>query len=726
MMKILFFILLSISAIAQKFTPKEATAWRQQAQRITIIRDSWGIPHVYGKTDADAVFGMLYAQCENDFERVERNYISCTARLAEVEGESFLYHDLRQRLFMDTTSAITRFQESPTWLKKICLAFADGINYYLYTHPNIKPKLLYRFQPWMPFLFSEGSIGGDIETVSLNELKELYGKLSGVLKEEVNDDGLEPEPRGSNGFAIAPSHSASGKALLLINPHTTFYFRSEMEVCSDEGLNVYGAVTWGQFFIYQGFNAHCGWMHTSSAADVVDEYQESVVKKGDSLFYKYDKSLKFLKPEKLEIAFRTGNAISKKEFTVYHTHHGPVIAQRAGKWISVKMMQEPVKALTQSFQRTKAANLDDFKKTMMLRTNSSNNTVYPDDHGNIAYWHGNFMPRRDSRFDWNLPVEGSDPATEWKGLHAMEEMIQIYNPPNGWIQNCNSTPFTAAGDNSPDKSNYPVYMAPDAQNARGIHAERILKSQTAFTLDKLIAAAYDSYLPGFEKLLPSLITAFDVLSAREDSLKARVAESIQLLRGWDLRYSETSIPTTLAIYWAQKLRQTVSTDIPVGTDQLRIIEFLCTKTSTHQKIQALAEALLDLEHDFGNWRQPWGYVNRFQRLTGKIDPVFDDSKPSLAVAFTSSFWGSLAAFGSRKYAGTKKTYGSVGNSFVAVVEFGDKVHAKSIVTGGESSDPGSSHFSDQASMYCKGQFKDILFYKEDVIKHSERNYHPGE
>lgn len=726
MRKVVFFILLATPLMAQKFSDLEISKWKQQVKEVTITRDTWGIPHIVGKTDSDAVFGLLYAQCEDDFERVERNYIIAVARLAEVEGEALIYNDLRMRLFMDTVKAINLYSTSPAWMKKVCTAFADGINYYLYTHPEVRPKLIRRFQPWMPLLFSEGSIGGDIETVSLNGLKEFYGKMTGNLKQELNDDGSEPEPKGSNGFAIAPFKSASGNSLLLINPHTSFYFRSEVHMKSGEGLNAYGAVTWGQFFIYQGFNEHCGWMHTSSQADVIDEYKETIVKKGSDFFYKYGDALKPLTPEKITIAFKAGNTLAKKNFTVYHTHHGPVIAQRDEKWISVKLMQEPLKALTQSYQRTKSATFDDFKNTMMLRTNSSNNTVYADDQGNIAYWHGDFMPKRDTKFDWNLPVDGSDPATEWKGLHTLDEIVHIYNPANGWIQNCNSTPFTAAASSSPDRKAYPVYMAPDAENARGIHADRVLRNETSFTLDKLITVSQDSYLPGFEKLLPSLLEAYDAIAPSNDTVRTKLLEPIQLLRVWDLRYSTTSVPTTLAIYWAQRLRQNVGARVPAGLDQLSALDFLQTKTSPLERLSALSATLRELQRDFGNWKQSWGEVNRFQRITGKVDPVFDDQKLSTAVPFTSSYWGSLAAYGSKKYPGTKKMYGYVGNSFVAVVEFGKRLRAKSVVTGGSSSNPMSSHFNDQSGMYCGGKFKDVLFYPEDIIGHTERSYHPGE
>lgn len=728
MLKSLLFFLTTLPLMAQPFTPQEIAGWESQAKQVTITRDSWGVPHISGKTDADAVFGMLYTQCEDDFARVERNYLTATARLAEAEGEAYIYHDLRMRLFLDTAQAIAIYATAPEWMKRVCQGFADGANYYLYTHPDVKPKLLKRFQPWMPLLFSEGSIGGDIESVSLNELKKLYGSGRTDIKQEINDDGLEndPEPRGSNGISIAPSRSANGNALFLINPHTSFYFRSELHMASEEGLNAYGAATWGQFFIYQGFNEHCGWMHTSSQADVIDEYKETVSKKGSKFFYNYGGDLKPVISSRISITYRTAKGKARKDFTVHHTHHGPVVAARDGKWISVKLMNEPLKALTQSYQRTKANGLEDFKKTMDLRTNSSNNTVYADDKGNIAYWHGDFIPKRDTRFDWSQPVDGSDPATEWKGLHPVGEIVQVINPSTGWIQNCNSTPFTVSGSSSPDPKNYPSYMAPDKENPRGIHAVRVLKDEQTFTLEKLIAAAYDPYLPGFEALLPSLIKAYDASAKSNDTLRTKYAEGIQMLINWDLRWGATSIPTTWAIYWAQRLRQNVGSRIPAGSDQLSVIKFLETQTTGDEKVIALAGAVAELQRDFGSWKQPWGDLNRFQRIGGGVGQVFDDTKASMAVPFTSAFWGSLASYGSRKFPGTKKMYGTSGNSFVAVVEFGRKVRAKSVVTGGSSGSPESSHFNDQSMMYTQGQFKDILFYPEDYRRNAERAYHPGE
>lgn len=725
MKKIFFFFLISSPLFAQKFTAEELTQWRNQSKQVTIIRDTWGIPHVYGKTDADAVFGFLYAQCEDDFERVEMNYITAVGRLAEVEGESKLYHDLRTRLFYDSAQAVANYGDSPAWLKRLCDGFAAGVNYYLYTHPQVKPKLLTRFQPWMPFLFSEGSIGGDIESISVNKLKEFYGSGDVVFeREEVDHNDQEPEPRGSNGFAIAPSRSATGNALLLINPHTSFYFRPEVHVNSDEGLNAYGAVTWGQFFVYQGFNEHCGWMHTSGQADVMDEYLETTLKRNDSLLYKYGTEYRAVTSKKIKLAYKDGDKKSFKEFTAMFTHHGPVVAKSINHWVTLSMMVEPLKALTQSYQRTKSKGLEDYKKTMELKANSSNNTVFADGEGNIAYWHGDFIPKRNIAFDWTKPLDGSIPATDWQGLHEVSEIVHSYNPASGWIQNCNSTPFTVAGEFSPDESKFPTYMAPDVQNARGINAERVLRREPAFTLDKLIAAANDPYLAGFKELIPALVSAYK--STSDPLLKSKLKEPISMLATWNLAYGIKSIPTTLAIYWGQELRKQISPRIPAGSDQLSIIKLMVTESSDAEKLEALEKIMDELQLDFGTWAVAWGEVNRFQRLTGNINEVYSDVKPSLPVGSTSSFWGSLAAFGSRKFPGTNKLYGYVGNSFVAVVEFGKEVKAKSVLAGGNNKNPSSPHFQDQALLYSQGKFKDVWFYKKDVVKHAERTYHPGD
>lgn len=718
---LLLLIALPVPAVAA--SPKaDLQRWERQAERVTITRDNWGIAHIKGKSDADAVFGMVYAQAEDDFNRVETNYINAMGRLAEAEGEKAVWQDLRMKLFIQPEDLKARYAKSPAWLKSLMTAWADGLNYYLATHPQVKPRVITRFEPWMALSFSEGSIGGDIERVSLSQLEAFYDKRPVALTADETGARFR-EPSGSNGFAIAPSNTTGGKALLLINPHTSFFFRAEQQVTSDEGLNAYGASTWGQFFIYQGFNARTGWMHTSSGVDVVDEFLETIVEKDGRPYYRYGQELRPVTTSTVTVPYRAADGtMASRSFTVYRTHHGPVVREEGGKWVAMALMHKPVEALSQSFLRTKAKDFASFLKVAELKANSSNNTIFADAVGNIAYLHPQFIPVRDNRFDYTKPVDGSDPATDWKGLHALDEAPRLLNPGTGWIMNTNNWPYSAAGPNSPKQAAFPRYMDSFGENPRGIHAIRVLEGKKDFTLQGLIDAAYDPYLPAFARLIPILIEAWDRAPA-SDPLKAKLKDRIALLRGWDYRWSVQSEPTSLAVFWGEAMW------VDAGPEAKRlgvnVYDYVADRTTDAQKLQALAAASDRLEQDFGSWRTPWGEINRFQRLTGDIVHPFDDRAPSLPVAFTSAQWGSLASFGARRHPGTKRYYGTLGNSFVAAVEFGDKVRAKAVSAGGQSGNPQSPHFNDQAEIYARGGFREVYFYPEQLEGRIERKYRPG-
>lgn len=702
-------------------TDPEVERLAARAEKVTIIRDDYGVPHIYADTDADAVFGLLYAQAEDDFPRVERNYYWAIGRLAEAEGEDALMSDLRARLYMTTEEAIAAYESAPEWLQELCIAFADGLNYYLETHPEVEPKVITRFEPWMPMFFFEGSIGGDIEQIPLDGIRAFYGGEEGPPTIAAAALVRDYEPRGSNGFAIAGEHTASGDAMLLINPHTSFYFRGEVHVVSNEGLNAYGAVTWGQFFVYQGFNEDTGWMHTSTRLDFMDEFVEDIVRQDDgSLMYRYGEELRPVEVSEVTLRYKDGDGYSERTFPMYHTHHGPITHEVDGKWTATRINWDPVNALRQSFIRTKQDDHDGFREMMQIRTNSSNNTVYADSSGNIAYYHGNFIPKRDPQFDYSKPVDGSDPATDWQGLHTVEESIALLNPETGWLQNCNSTPFTAAGDYSPDPADYPVYMAPDPENFRGVHALRVLDGISDLTLDGLIDIAYDNQLPGFEQLIPGLVAAYDESGDGFPELEGPV----DALRDWDFRVTEDSVAMTLAHFYGMQYRD--DGEAPEDMSAMERYNYFGTDSPLDERLRVFAATVEMLDSDYGSWNTPWGEVNRFQRLTGDIDQPHDDEEPSLPVGMASGNWGALASYGSRRFDDTKKLYGYSGNSFVAVVEFGEKVKAKTLLAGGQSGDPDSPHFDDQAERYVNREFKDVAYYRDDVEARAVRTYRPGE
>jgi len=742
---LLLFVAVACDAPSGADAPADMERLEARAERVEIIRDDWGVPHIYAPTDADAVFGLMYAQAEDDFNRIEVNFLTSLGRMAEAEGEDRLWQDLRMRLFIDPEELQAMYAESPPWLRDLMDGWADGLNYYLATHPETEPRVLDRFEPWMALSFSEGSIGGDIERVNLGRLEDFYGdaetsmqRAAGAARQTgrtvgpvrtamtsspvlaVADramaapgrwsDGLahpDPyaEPQGSNGIAIAPENTADGNALLLINPHTSFFFRHEAHVVSEEGLNAYGALTWGQFFIYQGFNETAGWMHTSSSVDNIDEFAEDIVEQEDGLYYRYGDELRPVEAKETTVRYRTEDgSMAERTFTTYRTHHGPIVrSTEDGRWIATALMEEPMRALIQSYARTKAANLDEYLEVMDAHTNSSNNTLFADAEGNIAYLHSNFVPVRDDSFDYSRPVDGSNPATDWNGVHAIDESPNSINPSTGFAFCSNNWPWSASGSASPSQFDFPLYMDRGSENARGIHALELLPGRTGLTLDGLVELAYSTRLPWFDDRLPELFADYDAMPSGAE--KQALAPAIDRLRAWDRRWGVESVETSVAIYWATALD---------GADG--------------DRIAALRAGLGKLEADFGSWETPWGEINRFQRLTGDIVQDFDDDAPSTPVGFPSARYGTLASFGAREYPQTDRWYGTSGNSFVAVVEFGGEgeLRARAVTAGGLNSVPGSPHFNDQAERYAEGDLREVRFYRPDVEANAERTYRPGQ
>ena len=733
--------LIAYTCVAQK---AENERWAKHAANTNIIRDEWGIPHIYGKTDADAVFGLMYAQCEENFFQIENNYLEMLGRSAEAPNKGLSqmqgdkYADLMMKLIQDSAAAINDFNRSPSWFKKLLIAHADGINYYLYKHPEVKPKVIHYYQPWYHLMWTDGSVsptryGGirrkDVFDFYKTQDVSLNATLLNTITNwaSIDDYAVEEKTlKGSNGFAIAPKHSKNGNAMLYINPHVPFYFRSEMHMVSEEGLNVYGAVTWGQMFIYQGFNEHAGWMHTSSYADVADVYAETVKQENGKWFYLYERKWLPMIEKKIKIEHQNSSQI----FTTYKTHHGPIMGSKDGKWLSLSENNRSLNALLECWTRTKATNLKEYQTALNLMANNSNNTVYADGDGNIAYWHGNFMPKRNNQFDFTKPVDGSIKATAWNGLHTLNEIVQSINPSNGWLQNCNATPYTVAGDQSPIAANYPKYMAPDGENPRGLNAVRLLEQVDKISLDELIELGYNKHLTAFDILLPPFIEYSKTATLTEDQKKA-----INYLANWDHNADTNSIAQTIAVEWASKLMTAIppAETEEAATHSIHRFNKMIQEVSNEKKLAFLDSALMRIKINYSNlpfaqasWEIPWGQINRYQRAMPNTEFPFSDNRPSIAVAQTSSKFGQLPAFESNSRTnGVKKRYGYSGSSFIAAVSFGKKLEAKTIITGGQSFDPNNKHFTDQAQDYIDGKFKTIHFYKEDVLAHKVISYNPG-
>ncbi len=709
-------LLLSTSTLAA--TPQESARWQAHAGRTTIIRDDFGIAHIKGKTNADAVFGMIYAQAEDDFNRIEVNYLNALGRMAEAEGTSAVWTDLRQRLWINDADLKAEYARSPAWLQTLMVSWADGLNFWLEKNPN-RARVLTHFEPWMALAFSEGSIGGDIESVNTTRLQN-FTENRNIALSPADRGAVATEPAGSNGFTIAPSNTKGGNALLLINPHTSFFFRSESQMQSDEGLNAYGASTWGQFFIYQGFNQNVGWMHTSSGSDVIDEFALTIETRDGKPGYRYGTEWKPL--DRHDITLNIKGA-APRTITTWASLHGPIVRAEGNKWIAVSLMNKPSAALQQSWLRTTAKSLADYMRIADLRANSSNATLFASRQGDIAYLHPQFMPKRDNSFDYTRPVDGNNPATSWQGEHAVTDLPNVINPKSGWAMNTNNWPWSAAGASSPKQADFPKYIDNQTENPRGVNATRLLSAKSDFTPDTLLETAYDSWLSAFATLIPTLVEAYDGLPAG-DPLRLTLADPIGALRTWDYRTSEASVPTTLATRWGEALWARFGEQ--VRAERMPMIDYLKVRVSNTDKLIALTEITGELTRDFGKWQVPWGEINRYQRVSPEINQAFTDAQPSIPIPFNSANWGSLASFGTVRPAGMKRGYGRYGNSFVAIVEFGKTVSARAVMAGGQSGDPASPHYNDQAERYRTHNFRQIPLTSAALKPRTEKTYHPGE
>ncbi len=710
----------------QPFSNVEIQKWKAQASRINIIRDKWGTPHIYTQNDADAVFGMMYVQCESFFYKVESAVINHLGRESEVAGKSAIYKDLWSRMYIDSNKAIRLLSEATPYMQNLCRSYAAGINYFIYMHPELKPKLINRFQPWMPLLNNIPAIAGS--NVTEAEIRNMYPLAA------VKDIAFEPILRneensaGSNGWAISPKLTRSHTPILLINPHSEFYNRIEVQLVSKEGLNVYGAPFLGEFHIWQGFNSFCGWMHTVTVSDSKDLYAETIEQRKGNYVYQYNNEWKPVDSSKVVLYYKNGDKKETVQFTVFRTHHGPVVALRNGQWLSAKSINANNELLSVHWNITKSKTKKEFVSYLDKRVMTGTNTIYADQTGNIAYWHGNFVPIRSARYDWSRPIPGNIAETEWKGTHTLADIPNYINPKNGWVQNCNSTPLYGIGYFDSVMFKKPAYMFPDGHTPRAMNAIRQLTNARDLTIDSIIIMANDSYLMNAKRFIPTLLASYNACTT--DSLIRLLKAPIEVLKKWNFRADTTSVATTLTVLWLEKiaLQNTAKLVKPVTNEEQYAISngssISLTDITGEKQLQLLVSVLSDLIKDWGKWDIAWGELNRYQRVASENAP--DDRKPSLAVSATPGFMGSINAFVSKKAKDTKLRYGVSGNTFVAVVSFGKKISGKSILTGGSSSDSNSPHFIDQAEGYINHQYKPILFYKEDVVKNKESAYHPGQ
>ena len=673
------------------------------AREVTIYRDTYGVPHVFGRTDASTVFGFAYAQAEDNFWRVEENYIAAIGRSAEIYGERRVQRDRANRALGIPQLAREEYLRLDPHTRAICDAFAAGVNYYLQRHPEVRPRLLTKMEPWYPLAF-----------IRYNYYQQGFANdpaLGGLELQTADTERRFGENQGSNGWVINPSRSASGHALLFINPHLPFFGSGQVyegHVHSDTGWNFTGYTRFGFPFPYVGHNENGGWVSTDNAADLTDVYAETFDDPARPLAYRYGKGYRTADARTEDILVKTAAGLEKRSFKMVRTHHGPVLAVKDGKKLVIRMAKlESDGWLREWYLMTRAKSLAELKRAMAPLNMLFGNVMYADRQGDTYYLYNAAVPRRDPRFDWSKPLDGSDPATEWKGYHTIVELPQLTNPKTGWMQNCNTTPFLLTSEGNPDPKRFPAYMVQEGDNLRGEISRRILSQHRRFTFEDWRRAAFDTYVLGAEKRLPGLLEALKKrLDASSDTPRS-LYDALEILSQWDRRSTIDSVPMTLFTLWMDSLEQGKIADEARTSD-------------------ALAEVQKKLEVEFGTWRVAWGEISRLQRYDESAEGSFIDGNPSVAVPGIGGREGGVFTLHAIPARGQKRRYGAAGASYVSVVEFGPRVRALSVHVFGSSGDPKNGHFMDQSALYSRGEFKPAWFSLDEIKANLEKSYRPGE
>ena len=676
------------------------------AHSVTIYRDSYGVPHVYGPTDASCVFGYAYAQAEDNFRQVEDNYIQAVGRAAEVKGEGALAADLLNRTLEITKLSMAEYERAGPHTRELCDAFANGLNYFLERNPQVRPRLISHFEAWQTIALMRF----EVYQLFVYETQDLHLEQPRTASLRAGEESSQ----GSNMWAVGPRKSADGHAMLFINPHVFFFGPTQFyegHLHSGEGWDISGASFLGMPFPALGHNAYLGWSHTVNYPGISDLYIEKFDDPRDPLAYAYAGGHRRATEWAEVIKVKTDHGIEPRSFTLRKTHHGPVVSVKGNQALALRLAKlEEGGLVDEWYAMGRARSLAEFKAAMSRLAIPMFNTVYADREGNIFYVYNAAVPRRPAKLDWTKPLDGSSPESEWQGYHKFEELPQLTNPPTGFLQNCNSTPFLTTTEGNPAKADYPPYMVREPDTPRARVSRRILSAKEKFTFDEWARAAFDTAVIQADTFVPALVEEWEKLKQTDAARAAKLADAIAELKAWDHVSTTDSKAMTLFAFSFERAGR-----IQAARD-----------SAPWPRVRALEAAIQGLERDWGTWRVAWGEVNRLQRVSTGGDEPFSDDRPSLPVAGAPGPLGIVFNFYARPEKGQKRRYGFLGDTYVSVVEFGRGPEARSLLVFGESADPASPHYLDQARFYAAGGMKPAWFTLPEIKRHAERIYHPGE
>ncbi|HET9316140.1 MAG TPA: acylase [Vicinamibacteria bacterium] len=653
---------------------------------VRVLRDTWGVPHVFGRTDADAAYGLAWAHAEDDFDTIQGALLAARGRLATRLGPDGAPNDYLVQLLRVREAVDAGYERDllPA-TRALCEAYAEGINHYAARHPD---------RAW-PGVFPVQ--GKDVIAGFVHKLPLFYG-LGRVLTGLMADSPPASPPPGSNAFAIAPSRSADGATRLLVNSHqpwdgpVAWY---EAHVRSDEGWDAVGGVFPGAPVILHGHNRNLGWAHTVNEPDLIDVY-ELEVNPDNPRQYFFDGAWRDFEVRTASIDVKVLGPIhwTARRETLWAVH-GPAIRGPRGTYALRLAGFGDVRPVEQWYRMNKARSFAEWTEAMRMLALPMFNVAYADAEGHIAYVYNARLPRRPDGFDWADHLPGDTSAAIWHECLSFDELPKVVDPPSGFLQTCNGTPFrTTTGEGNPDPSAFARSLGIESYlTNRGLRALELLGGDPSITADELDAYKCDVTYSAQSAAARNLAA----LLAAPPPQDERTFAALQVVRRWDRRADVANPATALAL-------------LAFRVDEKGRIR----EEPADVLMGRLREAARALESRFGRLGLPWSEVNRLRR--GTMDIGIDGGPDLLRAVYSEP-----AADGRRR--------GVAGDSYVLVAEWDKdgRVRSKSIHQfGSATKDERSPHFADQAALFARCGFKPVWLDETEIRAHLEREYRPGE
>ena len=668
-----------------------------QQKKVTIYRDTWGVPHIYASSDFDLVFGMGHAQAEDRIEQLMINFRWATGRMAEVMGADYFEHDVQQRMWKHEKVAKENFANLNPNMQKMLKYFVAGINQFLNDHPEKKPDFAIDIQPWHPIALGRAFIWGWPLGQAIDDYNHGVNKVY--------------DPKGSNQWAVSGKRTKSGSPILLIDPHLSWHQDGhwfEVRLHGDK-IHSCGMCVPGTPFVSLGHNRNLAWAATTGGPDCGDCYEE-ILNPDNPQQYLYNGEWKTLKVDTVFINVKTKNGQETRERIIERTNHGPVYKKKNKiAYVLALPYENEFLLIEQMLAMNLAQNVDEFKSALAMQQFMPQNIMIADNSGDIYYQRTGMVPIRDSSFDWTKPVPGWKTDTDWKGMHDTGDLVQLLNPDQGFMQNCNISPGTMLPNSPMVLSKYPSYIyndRTDRANSRGIRAVELLNADSDINFKEAQAIAVDCKIPQLEKLQNVLKNAFENFPQFVD-----IKKQVQQIANWDGELKKESKEAFLFADWFNRVKSVE------GINPYDLENVVFDSDKQIKLLEHVRNAKKAMFSFFAKDTITWGET----LVLTRGEKTFPLDGGSIAGGYSSlrSVWGNSK---------DGVTTGNGGQSGPMVIELTRPIKSASIVPWGQSDDPDSQHYFDQGEkLFQHKKFKPTWFEWDDLKNNIEQKLelHPA-